>query len=1100
MPIVPGTALHGSWVLGAARMSRYNNRSTWLMIGLPKHVGREVAERLHMNAILHGTWIHDPQDGSAEGFFVWAERPAVTATRNGRSRPRVSRHPYAATTIEVAQLLAHYVPGVDWRAAQRLTRVALLPSTGDAPIVPRWLVPVDEAADDSPPRLDWWRIEGIGIPVLQIVEVLATLPLRNHAMGATHRVGDDLRFWGIVAKLGLELLAGQRYLPGIVANGDALLARWQPALRSEEDTARVRALAEGMPPICRALFRERGEMDRVELPRADVVLHSFLGHLIDAAVRSWSGTSAEELRRDESAARQYMGSMNASREWLAALVGEDATIRLQSHGRELTRFYRGWQGWSRQARQAEASELRLCFRLEPPTTEGGADDEHWQLKYLLQAVDDPSLLIPAAHVWRERSDVLSYLNRRFDQPQERLLAGLGAAAQFSPAIRRSLRRKAPEGTRLTPQEAYTFLRETARLLKGTGFGVMVPPWWSRPDAQLRVRVRLGFQGDDGVGGFLSMDRLVSYDWELALGDDVLSREEFERLAALKTPLVRMRGQWVLLQPEQVEAAIAFWKRQQVRGSMTLGEALRLALGGKDVLDGLPVAEIQMDPWLEDLVHALENGQRFELLPVPEGFQGELRPYQVRGMAWMAFMTRLGLGVCLADDMGLGKTIQTIALLLHDKERNQLERPALVICPTSVVGNWRREVQRFGPNLRVMVHHGTGRAEGEDLRQEAYGHDLVISTYGLAWRDLEDLRQVSWSYVFLDEAQNIKNPSTKQARAVRRLQGERRVALTGTPVENRLSELWSIMSFLNPGYLGGFDRFRRTYAVPIERYQDDEALHELRTLVQPFVLRRVKTDPLVIQDLPEKFDAKVFCNLTREQATLYEAIVQDAMASIDNSDHDIARRGRVLAMLTRLKQVCDHPALMLADGSPIGRRSGKVNRLTEMLEEVLSVGDRALVFTQFAQMGHLLQRHLQELFQQEVLFLHGGTPQKRRDEMVTRFQEDDDAPAIFLLSLKAGGTGLNLMRANHVFHFDRWWNPAVENQATDRAYRIGQRRDVQVHKFVTVGTLEERIDALIESKRELAESVVGAGESWLADLDTDALRDLVVLRDDGAMDE
>jgi len=1087
--------------LGCGCESLYNDRSTQCGCGWPESAGRGMAQQQQMNAILHGTWIHDAQDGAVDGFFVWAERSAETASRGGYRRPRVGRHPYAATTIEVAQLLSHYVPDVDWQAARRLTRVALLPSHESAPVVPRWLAPLDDAQYGSELRLAWWRIEGIGIPVLQIVEVLAALPLRNHMVGTPHRVGDDLRYWGVVAKFGLELLAGQRYLPGVVAEDGALLARWQPALRSDEDLERMRTLTEGMPPVCRALFRERGGMDQVELPRADVVLHSFLGHLVDKAVRSWSGIDPDELQSGETRARQYMRAVDLGGKWLAALVSEDASIRPQGQRhRELTRFYRGWQGWSCRARQAEASELRLCFRLEPPSSDGELGDGHWRLEYLLQAVDDPSLMIPAAHVWRERGDVLSYLNRRFDQPQERLLAGLGSAAQFSQAIRRSLRHKAPEGAILTPQEAYTFLRETARLLKGTGFGVMVPPWWSRPDARLRVRVRLGSQTDKGVQGFLSMDQLVSYDWELALGDDPLSREEFERLAALKTPLVRMRGQWVLLQPDQVEAAIAFWKRQQARGSMTLGEALRLALGGKDTLDGLPVADIQMDSWLQDLVHALEDGQRFELLPPPEGFRGELRPYQVRGMAWMAFMTRLGLGVCLADDMGLGKTIQTIALLLHDKEEGELDRPALVICPTSVVGNWRREVQRFGPDLRVMVHHGTGRAGGEDLRQEALEHDLVISTYGLAWRDLEDLQRISWRYVFLDEAQNIKNPSTKQAHAVRRLSGERRVALSGTPVENRLSELWSIMSFLNPGYLGGFDRFRRNYAVPIERYQDNEALQELRTLVQPFVLRRVKTDPLVIQDLPEKLDAKVYCNLTREQVTIYEAIVQDAMRSIDESDQDIARRGRVLVMLTRLKQVCDHPALMLADGSPVGRRSGKVNRLSEMLEEVLAVGDRALVFTQFAQMGHLLQRYLQDIFQQEVLFLYGGTPQKQRDAMVTRFQEDEDAPHIFLLSLKAGGTGLNLMRANHVFHFDRWWNPAVENQATDRAYRIGQRRDVQVHKFVTVGTLEERIDALIESKRELAEKVVGAGEGWLADLDTDALRELVMLRDDGVMDE
>jgi SNF2 family DNA or RNA helicase len=372
--------------------------------------------------------------------------------------------------------------------------------------------------------------------------------------------------------------------------------------------------------------------------------------------------------------------------------------------------------------------------------------------------------------------------------------------------------------------------------------------------------------------------------------------------------------------------------------------------------------------------------------------------------------------------------------------------------------------------------------------------------------------VRWSNIILDEAQNIKNPLTKQANAVRRLKGDFRAALTGTPVENRLSELWSIMAFLNPSYLGSLQSFRRNFAIPIERYQEDEAAERLRQLVHPFLLRRVKTDPRVIQDLPEKFEYKVYCNLTREQATLYEAIVQDAMASLkkgedgggasggDFAAHRMRRRGQILAMLTRLKQVCNHPALFAGDGSEIGHRSGKLNRLCEMLEEILEVGDRALVFTQFAQMGHLLQRHLQRIFDQEVLFLYGGTPQKQRDMMLERFQEDPQAPSIFVLSLKAGGTGLNLMRANHVFHFDRWWNPAVENQATDRAYRIGQTRDVQVHKFICLGTMEERIDMLIESKRALADTIVGQGEGWLTELSTEDLRDLISLRSEAVETE
>ncbi|HSJ55539.1 MAG TPA: DEAD/DEAH box helicase, partial [Anaerolineae bacterium] len=412
--------------------------------------------------------------------------------------------------------------------------------------------------------------------------------------------------------------------------------------------------------------------------------------------------------------------------------------------------------------------------------------------------------------------------------------------------------------------------------------------------------------------------------------------------------------------------------------------------------------------------------------------------------------------------------------------------------TSVVGNWKREIERFAPNLRVMVHHGVDRASGEEFLAAAGEHDVVISTYGLVRRDVDDLGQVRWSDVILDEAQNIKNPHAKQTQAVRRLAAANRIALTGTPVENRLAELWSIMHFLNPGFLGSLAHFRSDLALPIERYGDEAATERLKGLVGPFILRRVKTDPAIIQDLPDKIEAKVYCSLTPEQATLYEAVVKESLLRVESSE-GIERRGIVLGMLTRLKQVCNHPAQFLSDGSALAGRSGKLERLGEMLEEALSVGDRALVFTQFAEMGHMLRAHLQALFGVEVLYLHGGTPQKQRDKMVARFQEGGSAPPILLLSLKAGGTGLNLTAANHVFHFDRWWNPAVENQATDRAFRIGQTRDVQVFKFLCAGTLEERIDALIESKQALAESVVGAGEGWLTELGTDELRELLVLR-------
>jgi SNF2 family DNA or RNA helicase len=723
-----------------------------------------------------------------------------------------------------------------------------------------------------------------------------------------------------------------------------------------------------------------------------------------------------------------------------------------------------------------------------------------KLKYMLQASDDPSLLVPVEQVWSARGSTLRILNRKFEGAQERLLTGLGSAARLFPPIMTSLRTARPKACKLSVDEAYAFLREVGPLLEGSGFGVLVPAWWNKPGARLGVRAKLKADANIVGQGILNMNALVAFDWELALGHEPLSQEEFQRLAALKVPLVRVRGQWVMLQPEEIEAAIAFWKKKRQQDQATLRDALGMALGAEQEVGGLLLHGVQVSGWLDDLLRQLQASERLQELPSPGDFVGTLRPYQTRGYSWLAFLRKQGLGACLADDMGLGKTIQAIALLLRGREEAKDGLPpALVVCPTSVVGNWKREIERFAPGLRVMVHHGGDRARGEDFAAAARSHDVVISTYGLTRRDVDDMKQVVWSDVILDEAQNIKNPHAKQTQAVRSLEAANHVALTGTPVENRLSELWSIMQFLNPGFLGPQTGFRQAFALPIERYQDQAATERLKGPVGPFILRRLKTDPTVIQDLPEKLEMKVYCDLTAEQATLYEAVVKESLERVDSADEEgIQRRGVVLGALTRLKQVCNHPAQFLGDGSPLPGRSGKLDRLGEMLEEALSVGDRALVFTQFAEMGHMLTAHLRSLFGVDVLFLHGGAPQEQRDRMVARFQrggsQDNSAP-IFVLSLKAGGTGLNLTAANHVFHFDRWWNPAVENQATDRAFRIGQTRDVQVHKFICAGTLEEHIDELIESKKALAESVVGAGESWLTELSTDKLRDVMQLRRD-----
>jgi SNF2 family DNA or RNA helicase len=507
--------------------------------------------------------------------------------------------------------------------------------------------------------------------------------------------------------------------------------------------------------------------------------------------------------------------------------------------------------------------------------------------------------------------------------------------------------------------------------------------------------------------------------------------------------------------------------------------------------GLPVTALRTSGWIDDLLNASEPRDHYTEVEKPANFLGELRPYQHRGLAWLSFLARHGMGSCLADDMGLGKTIQMIALWLLERADGATPGPTLLVVPMSLVGNWQRELQRFAPTLRVMVHHGMERLTGQDFQREAAGHDVIISTYGLAFRDFEHLAAVPWYRIALDEAQNIKNPAAKQSTALRSLRCVQRVALTGTPVENRLSELWSIVDFLNPGYLGSAHDFRHRFALPIERHHDENRAQRLRHLIRPFILRRRKDDPGIQLDLPEKMEMKVYCNLTREQAALYEAVVREMLTEIDQSG-GMQRRGRILATLIKLKQICNHPAHFLGDGSPLAHRSGKCDRIVEMLEEVLAEGHRALVFTQFREMGTLLQKLIEDSLGGTTLFLHGGCAQKARQEMVDRFQDPRGGVSVFLLSLKAGGFGLNLTAANHVFHFDRWWNPAVEDQASSRAHRIGQEKAVQVHKFLCVGTLEERIDALMEHKRNIAENIVGTGEEWLTELSTDALRELFAL--------
>jgi SNF2 family DNA or RNA helicase len=1018
-------------------------------------------------------------------FLLWGEastqEPGKARAKAARRKPSAgpARSRFALDADRLIEAVAAEIPGFAASKDQRRSLTAWLPSNDDGAL-PSSPMLTEQPVDPVAVRLAAWEVPVIALTTDQAVDVLAASKGRQ-TLGPGVVVGKTLAYWAMVLRFAGALVARQQYLPGVAAEdgGASFRARWEPVLTGE---ARLEAerLARSMPHAGRALGPDAENPPETA---ASFAFAEVVGRLVDHLVRAAAEPSEKAPSRFASLHDQ----------WAWALRSRDG--RMKGEPSELEQFAEQVRTWRRPIEIAASAPFRLCFRLEEPRAETGKAAGRWQLHYLLQAVDDLSLLVPAGAAWNARGKEAQVLARDGFRPREYLLAALGQATKLSPRIEASLKAAAPSGYELDTAGAHEFLSEQAGPLEQAGFGVFLPAWWTRKGTGLRLSAKAVVSSPKmkSLAG-LSLDAILQFHWQVALGDQALTLDELKALARLKTPLVKVRGQWVEISPEEIRAALAFWE-QKGEMSITAREAVRMALGDAKPPGSLAFAGLEASGWFGDLLEQLEGASGFELFGPPGGFHGALRPYQLRGYSWLGFLRQWGLGACLADDMGLGKTIQTLALIQRDWESSPVRkrRPTLLICPMSVVGNWSKEAARFTPDLPVMVHHGLERARGAAFAKQAAKQALVLSSYSLLHRDFDLFKKVSWSTVVLDEAQNIKNPQTKQAQAARALAAEYKIALTGTPVENHVGDLWSIMEFLNPGWLGTQAEFKRSFHVPIQAEHDPGAARRLKRLTAPFILRRLKTDKTIIADLPEKLEMKLFCTLTKEQASLYTAVLADTTEEIESSE-GIQRRGLVLATLMKLKQVCNHPAQFLRDHSAIAGRSGKLARLTEMLEEVLSAAERALVFTQFAEMGEILKNHLQEEFGREVLFLHGGTPKSHRDRMVERFQATDgDAPPVFILSLKAGGTGLNLTAASHVFHFDRWWNPAVENQATDRAFRIGQARRVQVHKFLCAGTLEEKIDAMIEQKQEIAGAVVGTGESWLTELSNAELRELFALR-------
>jgi SNF2 family DNA or RNA helicase len=713
-------------------------------------------------------------------------------------------------------------------------------------------------------------------------------------------------------------------------------------------------------------------------------------------------------------------------------------------------------------------------------------------------------------------------------------------------------------SRLKEEEAWSFLTEDSLSLMNAGYVVYLPAWWEHA-GRTKPKLKLGINSSVGSSGtpLFGLKHIVDFNWKMALGEIELDELEFQHIIEQKRRLLHIRGRWIALDPAMLEQVRRLMKRVDKEGGLSLRDVLEMHLldnggtgGSRDTAedqeagaadpagadnDGAAFGphairmEVELNRHLQHLLRHLRETAEIPMIPQPKGLRGSLRKYQLQGASWLVYLRQFGFGACLADDMGLGKTVQWIAYLMHLKEQaSALSAPVLLICPTSVIGNWQKELERFAPDMKVHLHYGPNRAKGEDFPVSLQGMDIVITSYTLANLDREELSGICWSCLCLDEAQNIKNAYTKQAAAIRKMPAEHRIALTGTPMENRLTELWSIMEFINPGYLGSLREFTRKFVAPIERTGDSKLVTRVQRWISPFLLRRAKKDPAIQLDLPEKNESKSYVSLTTEQASLYQALTSELIDGIDRLT-GMERKGMILAALTRLKQLCNHPGLFLKEKGALRwkNRSNKLARLLEMVREVRDAGERCLIFTQFVETGHLLRTVLEQELRESVQFLHGGVPKAERDRMIERFQsgytpeankgpgrvegvfddkrqtgpaeggvravESSEGNGIFVLSLKAGGIGLNLTAANHVFHFDRWWNPAVEDQATDRAFRIGQTRDVQVHKFITLGTLEERIDEMIEQKKGLSSQIVGSGEQWITELSADELRELLLMR-------
>jgi SNF2 family DNA or RNA helicase len=1085
--------------------------------------------------ILHGTWIPSAEDTFIQtgAFYIWAETTEGQRRRSKNQAIHPRQLPQAQFTEFLAQELGIKVPPPRKLEDLIAPQYFLLPSTNQEPLPSLELARYLES--DLPEDFNWqyWQVDCCpaitfvknGYSYQQVSNVIKLLNelhfLTLYNLAEDVQLGADLLFWYHYTQSFKSVIFKDQYIPALKYRELAptsskttpkgkrspkksspqhhspafeIYPAWE--IISEHYETQIQQYTEAMPLVCTTGFSTLPTTPQFH--NKEHLLRHFSECLLAEIVTHTPSTAAFDQQIADSLLYSCLHPNSSGLPW----VSESGL-----------KNYKQWQAWrDRITRTQSAAPFYLCFRLQEPAK----PEDPWQVEFQVAARQDPSHRLPLADYWLLRSHrETEFLQQFGDNFEQHLLLNLGYAARIYTKLWTGLETDQPTGITLTLSEALEFLKESAWILEDAGYKVIIPAWWT-PKGRQRAKVRLQAAGrkisaNNKSKSYLSFDTLVEYQYELSIGGHPVSEQEWLQLVNAKVPLVQFRGQWMELDLDKMQQMLEFWKKhQQEHPEMSLLDVMKLTATEQDDLE----LDVVRDQALAEMLAKLNDKSQLEPVSDLPGFQGTLRGYQQRGVSWLHYLENLGLNGCLADDMGLGKSAQVIARLVQEREQVQQKTkskpktkstvpPTLLIAPTSVVGNWQKEIEKFAPQLTTLIHHGSQRVQDlKAFKDASQKTDVVITSFTLARKDEKFFTSVDWHRLVVDEAQNIKNPKAAQTKAICKLPAHHRLALTGTPVENRLLDLWSIFQFLNPGYLGKETQFRQSFEIPIQKNNDVQCSATLKKLVEPFILRRVKTDQSIIQDLPDKVEQKQYCNLTKEQAALYEAVVKNVETQLENTEEitGIKRKGLILATLLKLKQICNHPMQFLQDGSDFTpERSHKLERLHDMVAEAQAEGESLLIFTQFTEIGDALEKYLRHTLHCNTYYLHGGTSRNKREQMITEFQDPETEPSVFVLSLKAGGVGITLTKANHVFHFDRWWNPAVEDQATDRAFRIGQKKNVFVHKFVAIGTLEERIDQMIEDKKKLAGAIVGADESWLTELDNDAFKQLIALNQNAILD-